>query len=68
MSLHALVVDADDLQRDVVRVALSPDGWTVCEARSLAEAEEVIGRHQPALVFCETVSYTHLTLPTTPYV
>jgi len=53
MSLHALVVDADDLQRDVVRVALSPDGWTVCEARSLAEAEEVIGRHQPALVFCE---------------
>ncbi len=53
MSLHALVVDADDLQRDVVRIALSRDGWNVCEARSLAEAERAIGSSNLALVFCE---------------
>ncbi len=53
MSLHALVIDADDLQRDVVRVALSRDGWSVREARSLAEAGRVISSHKPALVFCE---------------
>ena len=61
MSLEVLAVDDSRTMRDMIRLALEPAGFKVHTADDGIHGVEVLGGLAP-------VSYTHLTLPTTPYV
>jgi len=50
-----LVVDDDDLVRQVVRAVLEADDYTVLEAASGAEALEAVEKHKPALVILDVM-------------
>ena len=58
-----LVVEDNAFDRRLLRHTLEHHGCTVIEARDGEEGLDLAIRHHP-----DTVSYTHLTLPTTPYV
>jgi DNA-binding NtrC family response regulator len=51
--MRALVVDDEDVIRDVVAQTLRADGWTVTEADSAQSAFDLMKQHQWPLVFCD---------------
>lgn len=53
MDFHALIIDADAVQRRVVRDTLRHQSWKVGEAGSAEEAMLMAGAHQWRLVFCD---------------
>ena len=66
MNERILIVDEDKNIRDLLASALKASGYGVLEAQSFAQARMLALSHCPDLML--PVSYTHLTLPTTPYV
>jgi len=50
-----LVVDDDNLVRQVVRAVLEADDYMVLEAASGAEALEAVKKHKPALVILDVM-------------
>ena len=68
--MKILIVDDSRLVRIKLKAELFDRGHTVVEARDGEEALRRIADKNPDAVFLDIipVSYTHLTLPTTPYV
>ncbi len=51
--MRALVIDDEEVIRDVVSQTLRADGWTVSEADSAQCAFDLMQQHQWSLVFCD---------------
>ena len=76
-NLRVLIADEDESKLEGLRITLETLGHEVIPfAVSVHEAAELIAREDPNLTIVMVhrddehapVSYTHLTLPTTPYV
>ena len=63
-----LIVDDEPRIVRFVRMNLELEGFKVAEAGTGMETLEKVRDELPDLVLLDAVSYTHLTLPTTPYV
>ena len=65
-----LIVDDEEPIRNLIAQILHMDGYECTHAADASEAREFLKEQDFELVLCDInpVSYTHLTLPTTPYV
>ena len=70
MKRHILVIDDDKNMRLALSEALSKSHYMVSLAGSGLEAIKKSKNNHIDVIICDvkSVSYTHLTLPTTPYV
>ena len=69
MSARVLIVDDHASFRTFARLLLNADGFDVVGmATDGAAAISATRELRPDVVLLDAVSYTHLTLPTTPYV
>ena len=54
-TLHALVIDDEQLVRDFVCTVLENDGWKVSRAASAEEAFEMLTQENWPIVFCDVM-------------
>jgi DNA-binding NtrC family response regulator len=54
MPLYALIVDSNDVQRELIKNRLSTKDWEVIEAKSSIEGLTVVDKYPWSLIFCNT--------------